>query len=75
MLDSNRIITDIAGITGTTPEQLDRGTVLADHGLDSLRLMTLIEDWRAEGVEIDYYEMFSLPTLGEWVDHLTSERI
>lgn len=74
MIDPARIRGDIATITDTSPEDLTPDTVLADRGLDSLRLMTLIEDWRAEGLEVDYYEMFSLRTLGEWLAHLNPER-
>ncbi|QGU08014.1 Isochorismatase [Corynebacterium occultum] len=74
MIEQARIIGDIATITDTNPESLSADTVLADHGLDSLRLMTLVEDWRAAGVEIDYYEMFSLRTLGEWLEHLNVEQ-
>ncbi|MDK8511309.1 phosphopantetheine-binding protein [Corynebacterium bovis] len=66
-----RIVTDIASVTDYPADELKDDTVLTDIGLDSLRMMELIEDWRADGASVDYYELVTHPTLGEWVTLLS----
>ncbi|MCA0353547.1 MAG: isochorismatase family protein [Chloroflexi bacterium] len=39
---------------------------LLDWGLDSVRLMTLAERWRAAGCEVGFAELAETPTLAEW---------
>ncbi|MGW8765237.1 phosphopantetheine-binding protein [Streptomyces sp. NPDC055815] len=59
---------DIAEATGLEPEQIEDETNLRDAGLDSIRLMTLVEKWRAAGVQgADFVALASSPTLGAWL--------
>lgn len=39
---------------------------LLDLGMDSIRLMTLLEKWRAQGAKVDFVELAEAATLGEW---------
>lgn len=39
---------------------------LLDWGLDSIRLMSLLEQWRALGAEIDFIELAQQPTVNAW---------
>lgn len=39
---------------------------LLDLGLDSIRLMTLLEKWRTQGAKVDFVELAETATLGDW---------
>jgi bifunctional isochorismate lyase/aryl carrier protein len=39
---------------------------LLERGLDSIRLMTLVERWRSQGVELSFVELAERPTLTGW---------
>ena len=47
VLTRERIIADIAGILGVDESEITDDTNVLDVGLDSVRLMSLIERWRA----------------------------
>jgi L-ornithine N5-oxygenase len=64
---------DIAEATGLEPEQIGDDTNLRDAGLDSIRLMSLVEKWRAAGVQgADFVTLASSPTLGTWIAEFSS---
>ncbi|WP_342611672.1 phosphopantetheine-binding protein [Tsukamurella paurometabola] len=63
---------DIATILEVPVTELGDDAVLADLGLDSMRMMTLVEGWRAAGNDIDFADLAPLPTLGEWLEVLVS---
>lgn len=69
-LSEQRIIDDVAQILEVDASTISRDTTLSDAGLDSLRMVMLVENWRAEGNEVDFQELISLPTLGQWIDAL-----
>ncbi|HJE90555.1 MAG TPA: phosphopantetheine-binding protein [Dietzia timorensis] len=69
-LSEQRIIDDVAAILEVDASTISRDTTLSDAGLDSLRMVMLVENWRAEGNEVDFQELISLPTLGQWIDAL-----
>ncbi|MBI8999480.1 phosphopantetheine-binding protein [Corynebacterium sp. CCM 9185] len=70
-LTGTRIIEDTADILGITPDTLDPHAPLVEQGLDSLRAVTLVETWRADGATVDFHEIMSLQTLDEWITALT----
>lgn len=39
---------------------------LLDLGMDSIRLMTLLEKWRMQGAKVNFVELAEAATLGEW---------
>jgi len=47
---------------------------LFDVGLDSIRLMTLIERWRAGGVRLSFIELAEEPTVAGWWRLMAAER-
>lgn len=69
-LDKQRITADIAEGIGIEPSEVDPTTPLADQGLDSLRAVMVVENWRADGHEVDFNELMTLSTLDEWVKAL-----
>ncbi|MCY1079533.1 isochorismatase family protein [Archangium lansingense] len=45
---------------------------LLERGLDSIRIMTLVERWRRTGAEISFVELAERPTLTDWYALLSS---
>ncbi len=45
---------------------------LLERGLDSIRIMSLVERWRRAGVELSFVELAERPTLNDWYSLLTS---
>ena len=67
-MTETKIITDVAESLGVAPDTLTTDTNLADAGLDSLRLIMLVEKWRAEGVTVDFQDILTRATLAEWFE-------
>ncbi|MER6913618.1 phosphopantetheine-binding protein [Streptomyces sp. NPDC000594] len=61
-----RLTQDVAEVLYTEPGELPADENLLDLGLDSIRLMTLVEKWRAEGARIGFADLAERPTLTEW---------
>lgn len=74
VLTRERIIADIAGILGVAEREITDDTNVLDVGLDSVRLMSLIERWRAAGAhQADLVSMAADPVVGSWIRELTAE--
>ncbi|GAC48406.1 phosphopantetheine-binding protein [Gordonia aichiensis] len=74
VLTRERIIADIAGILGVAEHEITDDTNVLDVGLDSVRLMSLIERWRAAGAhQADLVSMAADPVVGSWIRELTTE--
>ena len=67
-MTETKIITNVAESLGVAPDTLTPDTNLADAGLDSLRLIMLVEKWRAEGVTVDFQDILTRATLAEWFE-------
>lgn len=72
-LTAERLRNDTAGILGIDAAHLRTDQALTDQGLDSLRLMTLVESWRAKGAQVEFHQLFILPTLDDWIAELTGK--
>lgn len=71
-LTREAIIGDIAEIVGVDRSEIDDETNVLDVGLDSVRLMSLIERWRANGsTQADLVRLAADPVVGAWVRELT----
>lgn len=57
---------DIARIIGEDPSEVGDGDSLIDLGLDSIRVMTLIQRWGEQGVKLDFAQLAEKPTLAHW---------
>ena len=67
-MTETKIITDVAESLGVAPDTLTPDTNLADAGLDSLRLIMLVEKWRAGGLTMDFQDILTRATLAEWFE-------
>ncbi|GAA4615653.1 phosphopantetheine-binding protein [Saccharopolyspora hordei] len=56
----------VAELLYEDPAELTDEENLMDWGLDSVRIMTLVEKWRRLGVEITFADLAERPTLAEW---------
>lgn len=62
-----RLRADVADVLGEDPADIPIDENLVDHGLDSVRLMTLAGRWREEhGVEVAFADLAEKPALEEW---------
>jgi aryl carrier-like protein len=63
---------DVAELLYQSPDEVNDGTNLFESGLDSVRIISLVERWRQVGVEISFMELAERPTLAEWWELLSS---
>ncbi|MFD4467428.1 phosphopantetheine-binding protein [Rhodococcus sp. NPDC058505] len=69
-LTRDRVIADLAALLDLPADELTDEADLLDLGLDSVRLMSLVERWRSEGAVVDFVDLASDPQLGAWVEVL-----
>jgi aryl carrier-like protein len=63
--------TDVADILGEDPADIPDDDNLVDYGLDSVRVMALVERWtREHGVTVDFADLAERPTLEGWAELL-----
>ncbi|MFF2652554.1 phosphopantetheine-binding protein [Streptomyces sp. NPDC058045] len=63
----DRLRADIADVLGEDPADIPLDENLLDHGLDSVRIMTLLERWRQQhGVQADFADLAEDPVLTAW---------
>ncbi|GAB3507046.1 phosphopantetheine-binding protein [Amycolatopsis cihanbeyliensis] len=73
-LSADRIRADVAGLLGCDPADIDASENLFDRGLDSVRVMSLVERWRAEGAtSLEFPDLAERPELGHWTAILGKE--
>ncbi|WP_372339679.1 phosphopantetheine-binding protein [Nocardiopsis sp. CC223A] len=66
VLTVERLLADIADALGEPVADLDPDENLFDRGLDSVRLMSLVEAWRTAGAEPDFAALAEQPTAAAW---------
>lgn len=57
---------DIAEMVYDEPENIELDDNLMDLGLDSMRVMTLVERWDKKGVQLDFTRIAERLTLRGW---------
>ena len=57
---------DIARLLMLTPAEIDPDENLSYFGLDSIRVMSLLEQWRERGAQIQFVDLAEKTTLNEW---------
>jgi len=70
-LTAAQVRTDVTTLLG---HDVDDHDDLFDEGLDSMRLMSLAERWRAAGSEAGFLDLVQQPTLAAWVDLVATAR-
>ena len=58
---------DIAAILDCDPDALADDVPLTDQGMDSIRLVTLAENWRLAGYTVQFHVLFEQPYLRQWL--------
>ncbi|GAA1407026.1 hypothetical protein AUR04nite_04340 [Glutamicibacter uratoxydans] len=53
-LTEARIFAELATCAGLPVDEVEPGDALADLGIDSIRLMSLVNSWRAAGAAVDF---------------------
>jgi bifunctional isochorismate lyase / aryl carrier protein len=65
-LTLDRVRADVAELLYQDPADVDDAADLLESGLDSVRILSLVERWRAAGAEISFIELAEAPTLAAW---------
>ncbi|MGK5546443.1 phosphopantetheine-binding protein, partial [Streptomyces sp. URMC 127] len=72
-LSLDSVLLDVAAVLGEEPGDVSVDENLQDLGLDSIRVMTLVERWRAAGTDVEFAELIeATPTIRGWHRHLTA---
>ncbi|MFI9815535.1 phosphopantetheine-binding protein [Saccharothrix variisporea] len=74
-LTAATIRADVAELLHRKPDESFDAEDLFAAGLDSVRLMTLVERWREAGAEIDFVRLAERPTLGAWLELLAGQDV
>ncbi|WP_028311813.1 isochorismatase family protein [Derxia gummosa] len=62
---------EVAALLDLPSDELGADDNLLDAGLDSIRLMALVERWRAAGAAgLEFVHLAAAPTLARWLDRL-----
>lgn len=74
-LTKEAIREEVAALIQEQPSTIGDQDDLINHwGLDSIRIMNLVERWRKSGVEISFMELAERPTLADWWRLLSSQQ-
>ncbi|WP_407406611.1 isochorismatase family protein [Peribacillus sp.] len=66
----------IFDLLGEDPsEGLEDHEDLIDRGMDSIRMMSLVEMLRGKGAEINFMQMAEKPTIADWWNLLSSQKV
>ncbi|MFP3987384.1 phosphopantetheine-binding protein [Streptomyces sp. E11-3] len=71
-LSPERVRADVAELLDCEPAGIGPDEDLFNLGLDSVRIMTLVERWRAAGATtLEFPDLAERPELGHWTALLT----
>lgn len=65
-LTLERVRADIARILNTDEGEIADTDNLIDHGLDSIRLMSLTQQWQAAGAPVTFDQLAAWPEIAYW---------
>lgn len=66
LIGYQQFLVSLAEAIRVSPAELDENDNPFDAGLDSLRLMILVENWRAIGVNVTFVELAERPDIKAW---------
>ena len=70
-LTLDRVRADVAELLYQEPGEVTDTEDLLGSGLDSIRILTLVERWREVGVRISFVELAEAPTVAAWWELLS----
>ncbi|ORT53523.1 phosphopantetheine-binding protein [Frankia sp. KB5] len=73
-VDPRTVRADVAELLFVTPDELGEDDNLFDAGLDSVALLTLVEQWREKGADVAFVDLAENPTLAGFDRVLTAAR-
>ncbi|MFF1546445.1 phosphopantetheine-binding protein [Streptomyces sp. NPDC058291] len=66
-LTMQRMREDVADVLGEDPSDIPLDENLVDYGLDSVRLMSLVERWRREhGADVSFVDLAERTAIEAW---------
>ncbi|HLV27021.1 MAG TPA: phosphopantetheine-binding protein [Gemmatimonadales bacterium] len=65
-LSRERLRADIAATIQVDPQEIEYDDNLLDLGLDSIRLMILVDRWAKEGAAVEFGALAERPTVEHW---------
>lgn len=71
-LSPDQLRRDVAAVLGVVAESVAGDMPLQEQGVDSIRLMTLVEHWRGRGASVTFADLAERPTLAEWSELVIS---
>lgn len=73
-LTIDQIRGDVAELLYLDPSDVDDTANLLTEGLDSVRILMLVERWRNAGAKIDFMQLAEAPTLLAWWQALSARQ-
>ncbi|WP_328491588.1 phosphopantetheine-binding protein [Streptomyces sp. NBC_00414] len=65
---------DLAEFLHLRPDEVDLAESPLDAGLDSLRIVTLVERWQATGVDVSFVDLAERTSFAQWWQLLEQRR-
>jgi 2,3-dihydroxybenzoate-AMP ligase len=72
-LSVDQVRADVAAVLSVPPAAVDADVPLPEQGLDSVRMMTLVERWRALGASLTFADLAERPILSEWSELVAAQ--
>lgn len=73
-LTESLVRADVAELLHLLPDEVLDSDNLFEFGLDSIRLLSLLERWRDRGADVSFVQLAEEPTLAHWLAVLEPER-
>lgn len=74
MITQQQAIADIAEVLFLEPGELDHEADLRDQGMDSVRIMDLVERWRRAGAQhVDFIALAEDQRVTRWLELLSAQ--
>lgn len=67
---AERVLADIAEVLEEDLSGIGPDDNLLEHGVDSMRLMVLLDRWQTAGFDVDFASLAANPTLAGWTELL-----
>lgn len=65
-INRDQLRTEVAALLRVDEAEMDEDDNLLDYGLDSIRLMQLVQRWREAGLDVSFAALAERPQLSYW---------